>query len=102
MSQFGDASHEYHALRSSCAAISDYRLTGCTIYTTCEPCPMCLAAIHWARLDRIVYALTRADAAAIGFDDELLYRAMQTPLIPMEREPCPAAEEAFRRNDVRY
>ena len=96
---------EIEAIREACATIGDYRLTGCTIYTTCEPCPMCLAAIHWARIEKIVYALTRADAAAIGFDDEVLYRAMQAPLIPMEREECPEAEEAFRLwdpNHVRY
>jgi guanine deaminase len=93
---------EVEAIREACAAIGDYRLTGCTIYTTCEPCPMCLAAIHWARLEKIVYSLTRGDAAAIGFDDEVIYRAMQSPLIPMEQEPCPAAKEAFRRNHVHY
>jgi len=86
---------EIEAIRQACATRNSFKLDGCTIYTSCEPCPMCLAAIHWARMERVVYALSRADAAAIGFDDAALYAAMQSPLIPMQQEPCPAAQKAF-------
>ena len=61
---------EVNAIRDACKNISDFQLTNCTIYTSCEPCPMCLGAIYWARTDRIVYACTREDASKIDFDDE--------------------------------
>lgn len=70
---------EVMAIRKASAAIGDYSLSGCEIYTSCEPCPMCLAAIYWARLDRIFYANTREDAARIGFDDDLIYREVAQP-----------------------
>ena len=87
---------EILAIREACRQRGAFHLEGCTIYTTCEPCPMCLAAMHWARLDRVYYAQTRDDAAAIGFPDRRLYTAMATPLIPLERVPNAAAAEAFR------
>ena len=61
---------EVTAIRAACKALGSFDLRGCEIYTSCEPCPMCLAAIYWARLDRIYYGNTRQDAAAIGFDDQ--------------------------------
>jgi guanine deaminase len=64
---------EIVAIRRAALALGRFDLTGCDIYTTCEPCPMCLAAIYWARLDTIYYACTRTDAAAVGFDDALIY-----------------------------
>jgi len=64
---------EVVAIRAACQLVGDFSLAGCEIYSSCEPCPMCLSAIHWARLDRLYYAASRSDAAAIGFDDELLY-----------------------------
>ena len=64
---------EVVAIREACNVLGSYRLSGCEIYCSCEPCPMCLAAIYWARLDRIYYANTREDAARIGFDDAFLY-----------------------------
>src|ERR1041385_7640037 len=64
---------EVSAIRMACRELRDFRLTGCAHYASCEPCPMCLAAAYWARVERIVYAATRADAAAIGFDDSRLY-----------------------------
>ncbi|MHC4136528.1 MAG: nucleoside deaminase [Planctomycetota bacterium] len=87
---------EILAIREACRQQGTFHLKGCGIYTTCEPCPMCLAAIHWARLDRVYYAQTRDDAAAIGFADRRLYTAMATPQIPLEHLPNPAATEAFR------
>jgi guanine deaminase len=64
---------EVVAIRAACQLVGDFSLAGCEIYSSCEPCPMCLSAIHWARLDRLYFAASRSDAAAIGFDDELLY-----------------------------
>lgn len=65
---------EVTAIRRACAAVQHFELRGCEIYTSCEPCPMCLGAIYWTRLDRIYYAATRADAAGAGFDDDFIYR----------------------------
>lgn len=75
---------EVVAIRRACRALGTFRLDDCELYTSCEPCPMCLAAIYWARLPRIYYANTRADAAAIGFDDDFIYR--QIPLPPGRRK----------------
>jgi guanine deaminase len=71
---------EIMAIRAACETLQSFSLAGCEIYTSCEPCPMCLGAIYWARLERIYYGNTRADAAAIGFDDERLYRELQAPI----------------------
>lgn len=65
---------EVQAIRKAAQALGDYSLQGCEIYTSCEPCPMCLASIYWARIDRIFYANTREDAEKIGFDDDFIYR----------------------------
>src|SRR6266481_8363754 len=64
---------EIVAIREACRALADFQLTGCDLYTTCEPCPMCLGAIYWARPARIFYAATAADAAGAGFDDAFIY-----------------------------
>lgn len=64
---------EIVAIRAACAALQQFHLQGCEIYTSCEPCPMCLSAIYWARLEHIYFANTRQDAAEIGFDDAFLY-----------------------------
>ena len=74
---------EITAIREACARLKTFQLADCELYTSCEPCPMCLAAIYWARIPRIFYANTRQDAAAIGFDDEFIYQ--QVPLPPEER-----------------
>ena len=71
---------EVTAIREACARLGTFELRGCEIYTSCEPCPMCLSAIYWARLDRIWYANGQADAAAIQFDDAWLYREVALPL----------------------
>jgi guanine deaminase len=80
-STFDPTAHaEITAIRHACLALAQFSLAGCEIYTSCEPCPMCLAAIYWARLDRIYYANSRQDAARIGFDDEMLYREVALPV----------------------
>jgi tRNA(Arg) A34 adenosine deaminase TadA len=71
---------EIVAIRAACKALDSFQLTGCTVYTSCEPCPMCLAAIYWSRCEAIFYGNTAADAAAAGFDDSLLYDEMKVPL----------------------
>ena len=84
---------EVTAIRRACAALNSFQLKGCEIYTTCEPCPMCLGAIYWARLDRIYYAASREDAAAAGFDDSLIYQEVAAsmdhraiPIVNLMRE----------------
>ena len=74
---------EIVAIREACRALGDFQLTGCELYTTCEPCPMCLGAIYWARPARIFYAATAQDAAAAGFDDAFIYDELKHP--PGER-----------------
>jgi len=64
---------EISAIRLACKELGSYNLSGCEIYTSCEPCPMCLGAIYWAHIDKIYYANTKIDAAAIGFDDHFIY-----------------------------
>lgn len=80
---------EIVAIRRACARLRRFHLSDCEIYTSCEPCPMCLAAIYWARLAKVYYANTRRDAARIGFDDELIYRELARPVrrrrLPMEQ-----------------
>lgn len=71
---------EMQVIRKACEALGRFSLEGCTIYTSCEPCPMCLGAIYWARLDRVVYANDRNDAAAIGFDDRHIYQELAKPI----------------------
>ena len=71
---------EVSAIREACRKLGTFSLRGCTIYTSCEPCPMCLGAIYWARIDRIWYANTRSDAAEIGFADDFIYAELSKPL----------------------
>jgi len=71
---------EVVAIRAACRRLDTFKLDDCELYTSCEPCPMCLAAIYWARLRRVFFANTRRDAARIGFDDDLLYREVARPL----------------------
>lgn len=74
---------EVVAIRAACEKLGTHVLAGCELYSSCEPCPMCLAAIQWARIDRLYYAASREDAARSGFDDALLYRELALP--PEER-----------------
>lgn len=64
---------EINAIRDACRYLGSFQLTGCTVYTTCEPCPMCLGALYWARPDSVYFAALRSDAAAAGFDDQFIY-----------------------------
>lgn len=64
---------EVNAIRDACTKLDTFHLDGCVIYSSCEPCPMCLAAIYWARIDKVYFAASREDAAAAGFDDSLIY-----------------------------
>lgn len=71
---------EMSAIRAAAAALGSFQLRGCVLYTSCEPCPMCLGAAYWARLDRVVFAATRTDAATAGFDDAEIYAEFSRPL----------------------
>lgn len=84
---------EVVAIRNACANLGDFQLKGCEIYTSCEPCPMCLGAIYWARPDRVYFAATREDAAKAGFDDQFIYTEIEKSysdrtikMIPFDRE----------------
>jgi tRNA(Arg) A34 adenosine deaminase TadA len=74
---------EIVAIRRACRRVGSFSLAGCVLYSSCEPCPMCLAAAYWARVERLVYAASRVDAARAGFDDALIYR--EVPLAPEDR-----------------
>lgn len=91
---------EVNAIRRACKALGTFQLTGCDIYTSCEPCPMCLGAIYWARLERVYYACTKDDAADGGFDDSFIYKeiALNGPerTIPFENHRECGAGEEFR------
>ena len=91
---------EVEAIRAACRAEGTFDLSGCTIYSSCEPCPMCLAAICWARISGIYHAGTRHDAAAAGFDDEAIYSEVARPVsersIPMRQLMRDEALAAFR------
>ncbi|MBS7567016.1 nucleoside deaminase [Mucilaginibacter sp. Bleaf8] len=71
---------EVSTIRLACQKLGTFSLEGCVIYTSCEPCPMCLGAIYWARLDKIYYANTKSDAAEIGFDDQFIYEELDRPM----------------------
>ncbi len=91
---------EIVAIRDACNNLGSFDLTGCELYTSCEPCPMCLGAIYWARPKTVYYANTRDDAAAIGFDDQFIYSEMTKSLAerkyPLVRVDCANALEPFR------
>ncbi len=102
---------EVVAIREACTALGDFELKGCELYTSCEPCPMCMAAAYWSRLERVHFAASRQDAAAAGFDDEFLYEELVKPLserrLPiarMEVEQRCAPFEAWNRDQskIRY
>ena len=71
---------EVTAIRDACKNLDSFQLDGCEIYTSCEPCPMCLGAIYWARPDKLYFSCTREDAADIGFDDDFIYKEIPLPI----------------------
>jgi guanine deaminase len=91
---------EVVAIREACRKLAQFQLAGCEIYTTCEPCPMCLGAIYWARPAKVYFGNTAADAAAIGFDDSFIYQQLGVSLpqraIPMVQLMRQEALSAFR------
>jgi guanine deaminase len=92
---------EVDAIRKACQALGTYQLDNCELYTSCEPCPMCLGAIYWARPKKVYFGNTKTDAANIGFDDQFIYNEIDKPLsvrtIPMEQLLPEQAKEAFDR-----
>jgi guanine deaminase len=102
---------EVVAIREACRKLANFELTGCDIYTTCEPCPMCLGAIYWARPRRVYFACTAADASKAGFDDSFIYQEIarpqgsrKIPLTPLMREDALAIfrEWEAKADKVRY
>lgn len=91
---------EIIAIRAACQSLGQFELRGCQLYTSCEPCPMCLAAIYWARLDKVYYACTRQDAAEIGFDDNFIYDQLPLEIaqrsLPMEQVARESSLGLFR------
>ena len=90
---------EVVAIREACKKLGTYQLDGCDIYTSCEPCPMCLGAIYWARPRKVIYANTREEAAAIEFDDDFIYgeinASMSDRKIPFIHVPDTGAKAVF-------
>jgi guanine deaminase len=88
---------EVQAIRAACANLGSFQLEGCDVYASCEPCPMCLGAILWARPRAVYYAATRQDATAAGFDDAVFYQAIDGGQTPMLREHviCEEAHAPF-------
>ncbi len=91
---------EVVAIRDACRNLATFQLTGCTLYASCEPCPMCLGAIYWARPGRIVYGAFHSDAAGAGFDDQFIYEQLDKPReqrhIPMQQLLRAEADAVFR------
>jgi tRNA(Arg) A34 adenosine deaminase TadA len=99
---------EVDAIRKACQALGTFQLDGCDLYTSCEPCPMCLGAIYWARPARVFYGNTKTDAAAVGFDDHFIYDEIDKPLsersIPMQQllpEEAIAGFQAWEAHESR-
>ncbi len=91
---------EIMAIRQACTILNDFQLTDCILYTSCEPCPMCLGAIYWARVRHIYYACNRLDAAKAGFDDSFIYDEFSLDVdkrqIPMQQLELANAEQPFQ------
>lgn len=99
---------EVAAIRDACARLGTHRLDGCDLYASCEPCPMCLGAAYWARVDRLFHAATRHDAAEAGFDDERILSELglpaerrSLPTVQLLREPSLAAFREWRERSDR-
>lgn len=91
---------EVSAIREACRRLGTFHLSGCTIYTSCEPCPMCLGAIYWAGIKQIFYGNNRKDAAAIGFADDFIYEELERPMehrrLPIRPLLRDEAQQSFR------
>jgi guanine deaminase len=99
---------EVVAIRNACAELGSFQLDGCDLYSTCEPCPMCLGAIYWARPARVFFAATSADAAEAGFDDAYIYGQIAVPIaqrsipfVPMMREEALVCFRAWQQQQGR-
>ena len=99
---------EVNTIRQACRKLGTFDLSGCVIYTSCEPCPMCLGAIYWARLDRIYYGNDRVDAAKIGFADNFIYEELDrtldertVPIIPLLRDEALSSFRLWEENSER-
>ena len=90
---------EVATIRLACKKLKTFDLSGCIVYTSCEPCPMCLGALYWARVDTIYYGNTKADAAAINFDDQFIYKELEKTLdqrkLPIKQLLREEAQQAF-------
>ena len=102
---------EIVAIRNACKSLSNFSLEDCDLYTTCEPCPMCLSAVYWARIDKVYYANTRSDAHKIDFSDSLIYEELNKTIkerkIPMHQMMRDEASKAFdlwdkKKDKVKY
>ena len=87
---------EVVAIRDACNRLGNFQLEGCEIYTSCEPCPMCLGAIYWARPDKVYFGCTKNDAAEINFDDDFIYKELELPLDERKIEFTQIMEEDAR------
>lgn len=96
---------EVVAIRDACQNLGTFQLTGCIVYTSCEPCPMCLGAIYWARPDKVFFGCDKVDAAESGFDDQFIYDELEVQIhqrkIPFEQIGREGAKEAFRLWDAK-
>ena len=99
---------EVVAIRKACRSLGSFQLDDCDLYTSCEPCPMCLGAIYWARLRRVFYGGTHEDAAAAGFDDHFIYDELAKPpgeryieMIPLLRDDAQRAFDAWNKQEGR-
>jgi guanine deaminase len=92
---------EVQAIRAAAAKLQTFDLSDCEIYTSCEPCPMCLGAIYWAKIKKVYYANTRYDAASIGFDDNFIYEEIPKPIeqrsVKFIKLDCDEAKKAFEK-----
>ncbi|MGD9492548.1 MAG: nucleoside deaminase [Bacteroidales bacterium] len=87
---------EITAIRNATAKLKDFQLNGCTLYSSCEPCPMCLGAIYWARPERLVYATSKHDAADAGFDDAFIYDELELPIAQRHLKTEYSPEEPYK------
>jgi guanine deaminase len=90
---------EVQAIRDACSHLNDFQLRDCEIYTSCEPCPMCIGAIYWARPKAVYYACTKQDAAKIGFDDQFIYDQLA---LPMEFRKIPMTQIYPEKGDLPF